>query len=161
MKNLNLILLAAMLISCSANASSIKPSHTKPVVQVAEKSTKKPLLPRCATELKLSKCQVAQGKHRSRMIAHHAKASWYGPGFHGRKTASGERFNQYAMTAAHKTLPLGTHVRVRNLANDRSVVVKINDRGPYAAGRSIDLSRGAASAIGMRGVGHVEITALN
>ncbi|WP_017306963.1 septal ring lytic transglycosylase RlpA family protein [Spirulina subsalsa] len=80
-------------------------------------------------------------------------ASWYGPGFHGRRSASGERFNQNALTAAHRTLPFGTQVRVTNLNNGRSVVVRINDRGPFIRGRIIDLSRGAASAIGMLGSG--------
>lgn len=89
-------------------------------------------------------------------------ASWYGPGFHGRRSASGESFNQYAMTAAHRTLPFGTQVRVTNLNNGRNVVVRINDRGPYSHGRIIDLSAGAASAIGLRsaGVGPVQIEVL-
>ena len=77
------------------------------------------------------------------------RASWYGPGFHGRRTASGERFNIWAMTAAHRSLPFGTKVRVTNLRNGRSVVVRINDRGPYSGGRVIDLSKAAAQAIGM------------
>ena len=85
-------------------------------------------------------------------------ASWYGPGFHGRKTASGEKFNQYGLSAAHKTLPLGSHVKVTNLANGQSVIVRINDRGPYAHGRIIDLSQGAKNAIKMGGVGKVSIT---
>ncbi|MGQ4648616.1 septal ring lytic transglycosylase RlpA family protein [Lyngbya aestuarii] len=76
-------------------------------------------------------------------------ASWYGPGFHGRLSASGERFNQNAMTAAHRHLPFGTSVRVTNLNNGRSVVVRINDRGPFVRGRVIDLSAGAAKALGM------------
>lgn len=87
-------------------------------------------------------------------------ASWYGPGFQGRRTASGERFNQHALTAAHKTLPLGTRVHVRNLDNDRSVIVTINDRGPFVRSRIIDLSRGAARAIGMAGTERVELTIL-
>ncbi|MEM6252027.1 MAG: septal ring lytic transglycosylase RlpA family protein [Cyanobacteria bacterium P01_D01_bin.156] len=89
-------------------------------------------------------------------------ASWYGPGFHGRTSASGESFNQYAMTAAHRTLPFGTRVRVTNLNNGQQVVVRINDRGPYSHGRVIDLSAGAASAIGLRsaGVGPVQIEVL-
>lgn len=89
------------------------------------------------------------------------KASWYGPGFDGRKTASGERFNRNAMTAAHKSLPLHSRVRVTNLANNESIIVKINDRGPYVHGRIIDLSQAAARAIGIRGVGKVAITALD
>lgn len=79
---------------------------------------------------------------------YHGVASYYGPGFHGNETASGEIFDQRAMTAAHRTLPLGTRVRVTNLENGRSVVVRINDRGPYGRnyrnGTIIDLSRGAA-----------------
>ena len=76
-------------------------------------------------------------------------ASWYGPGFHGRRTANGERFNQNAMTAAHRSLPIGTMVTVRNLENGRTVRVRINDRGPYIRGRVIDLSRAAARALGI------------
>lgn len=80
-------------------------------------------------------------------------ASWYGPGFHGRKTANGERFNMHELTAAHRSLPFGTKVRVTNQKNGKSVVVRINDRGPYAGGRVIDLSRGAAQALSMVGAG--------
>ena len=81
--------------------------------------------------------------------AYRGKASWYGPGFHGRLTANGERYNQYALTAAHKSLPFGTRVRVTNVNNGRSVVVRINDRGPFIRGRVIDLSTAAARNIGM------------
>jgi rare lipoprotein A len=80
-------------------------------------------------------------------------ASWYGPGFHGALTANGERFNQYAYTAAHRSLPFGTQVRVTNLNNGRSVVVRINDRGPFIGGRVLDLSQGAAQVIGVIGSG--------
>jgi rare lipoprotein A len=76
-------------------------------------------------------------------------ASWYGPGFHGRRTANGEVFNQHAMTAAHKSLPFGTKVKVTNLNNGRSVIVRVNDDGPHIPGRVIDLSQGAAAKIGM------------
>ena len=76
-------------------------------------------------------------------------ASWYGPGFHGRKTASGERFDQNKLTAAHRSLPLDTKVKVTNLENGRSVEVEINDRGPYAGKRVIDLSKAAASRLDM------------
>ncbi len=86
-------------------------------------------------------------------------ASWYGPGFHGRKTASGERFNAGAMTAAHRTLPFGTRVRVVNRKTGRSVVVRINDRGPYAHGRIIDLSQASAKALGVSGVVQVALAA--
>jgi rare lipoprotein A len=81
------------------------------------------------------------------------QASWYGPGFHGRTTANGERYNQHGLTAAHPSLPFGTRIKVTNKNNGRSVVVRINDRGPYAGGRIIDLSAGAARIIGMMGSG--------
>lgn len=86
-------------------------------------------------------------------------ASYYGSRFHGRPTASGERFNMSDLTAAHKTLPFGTRVLVTNPRNGRSVTVRINDRGPYAHGRTIDLSRAAAEQIGLvaRGHGTVEL----
>jgi rare lipoprotein A len=89
-------------------------------------------------------------------------ASWYGPGFHGRKTSSRERYDQYDLTAAHRTLPLGTWAMVTNTANGRSVRVYINDRGPYVDGRVIDLSYGAACALGMidRGTTPVRIVVL-
>jgi rare lipoprotein A len=87
------------------------------------------------------------------------RASWYGPGFRGRKTASGDIFDDSKFTAAHKTLPLGTIAKVTNLSNGRSVKVEINDRGPYVDGRVIDLSQAAAHALGMvdRGITHVRI----
>jgi len=75
-------------------------------------------------------------------------ASWYGPGFHGKKTASGEIYDQNKLTAAHKTLPLGSKARVTNLDNGSAVEVEINDRGPFVEGRIIDLSRAAARALG-------------
>lgn len=89
-------------------------------------------------------------------------ASWYGARFHKRRTASGERFDMYALTAAHPTLPFGTRVCVRSLSTGRSVQVRINDRGPHAAGRIIDLSQAAAKQLGMLGLGtkSVAITAL-
>ena len=86
-------------------------------------------------------------------------ASWYGPAQDGKETASGETFDQNKLTAAHRTLPLGTKAVVTNLENGKSVEVKINDRGPYAKGRKIDLSRAAARQIGMstQGVAKVKI----
>ena len=84
-------------------------------------------------------------------------ASWYGSKFHGRRTASGEKFDMHAMSAAHPTLPLFSWVRVRNPANQREVLVRINDRGPFHGNRILDLSAMAASKLGIGGVGHVEI----
>ena len=90
------------------------------------------------------------------------RASWYGKKFHGRKTANGEVYDMYGISAAHKTLPFGTFVRVNNLNNDKSLVVRINDRGPFIKGRIIDLSYGAAAKLGLVGPGtaEVEIVAL-
>lgn len=84
-------------------------------------------------------------------------ASWYGQEFHGRPTSSREVYNMNDMTAAHRTLPFGTHVMVTNLANDRSVVVRINDRGPFVRGRIIDLSQAAARVLGVIGPGTARV----
>lgn len=90
-------------------------------------------------------------------------ASWYGKKFHGHRTSSGETYNMYAMTAAHKSLPLPTYVRVTHLENGRSVIVKVNDRGPFHENRIIDLSYAAAKKLGVtgKGTGVVEVTAIN
>ncbi|MDJ0593416.1 MAG: septal ring lytic transglycosylase RlpA family protein [Pleurocapsa sp. MO_226.B13] len=90
------------------------------------------------------------------------QASWYGPGFHGRLTANGEIYNQNAFTAAHPSLRFGTKVKVTNLNNGRSVIVRINDRGPYAKGRIIDVSAAAARSLGMirSGIAPVRVTIL-
>jgi rare lipoprotein A len=90
-------------------------------------------------------------------------ASWYGPGLHGRRTASGERFDRYELTAAHRTLPFGSRVCVRSSVTGKTVVVRINDRGPFTGGRVIDLSQGAAQELGMAGLGikPVELWLLN
>ncbi|WP_311767867.1 septal ring lytic transglycosylase RlpA family protein [Conchiformibius steedae] len=91
------------------------------------------------------------------------KASWYGPGFHGKKTSNGERYNMHALTAAHKTLPLGTVVRVSNLDNGKNVIVRINDRGPFHGKRVIDLSKAAAARLGFvkQGMAKVRVEALH
>lgn len=85
--------------------------------------------------------------------AKYVTASWYGPEFHGRQTASGEIFDMYAMTAAHREFPFGTKLRITNPDNNESVVVTVNDRGPFVDGRDIDLSYGAAKEIGLIGKG--------
>lgn len=90
-----------------------------------------------------SDAEPVVAKQVTALKTQHGKASWYGPGFHGRRTASGERYNMYAMTAAHRTLPFGTVVRVTNQKNGKSVDLKINDRGPFKKGRVIDLSKTA------------------
>ena len=90
------------------------------------------------------------------------RASWYGEAHHGRLTASGERYDMHALTAAHRSLPFGTRLRVVNLANDRTVDVRVNDRGPVISGRILDLSYGAARALGavQAGIIPVRITVL-
>jgi rare lipoprotein A len=95
-------------------------------------------------------------------VATTGRASWYGPAHHGRPTASGERFDMHALTAAHRTLPFGTRLRVVNLDNDRAVDVRINDRGPHVPGRILDLSYAAARALGAveAGVVPVRLTVL-
>ena len=87
-------------------------------------------------------------------------ASWYGERFHGRRTASGETFDMHALTAAHKTLPFGTKVRVRHATTGQEVLVRINDRGPHVRGRIIDLSRAAAAAIGLVHTGVAPVVVL-
>ncbi len=87
-------------------------------------------------------------------------ASWYGPGFHGRKTASGERFDQNAMTCAHRTARFGTRLRVTDTRTGKTIVCRVNDRGPFISGRVVDLSKAAASRLGIlsRGTARVTIT---
>jgi rare lipoprotein A len=85
------------------------------------------------------------------------RASWYGPGFHGKRTASGERFDMNDLTAAHRTLPFGTRVRVRNTQNGREVVVRINDRGPQISNRIIDLSKAAGAALDLLQAGEAPV----
>ena len=103
-----------------------------------------------------SQQQGGPAAHEAREIGR-GLASWYGHPHHGRRTANGERFDKDALTAAHKTLPFGTRVRVQNPATGQAVVVRINDRGPFTPGRVIDLSEAAAERIGLlqAGVGRV------
>jgi rare lipoprotein A len=108
----------------------------------------------------LSPSASAEPAQASGKVLQSGRASWYGPGFHGRRTASGETFNTNELTAAHRTLPFGTKVRVVNKKTGKSVVVRINDRGPYAHGRVIDLSKASAQAIGISGIGSVDVAQL-
>ena len=103
------------------------------------------------TLLYFMSCSVAKEKKESSNYVFYekGKASWYGSGFNGKKTASGETFNMNKLTAAHKTLKFGTLVRVTNLNNNKSVIVRINDRGPFKKGRVIDLSKKAALTVDM------------
>ena len=124
-------------------ANIIKIKKVKPVGPLPQPAPS-PVATKTAKPSKL--IQVVQGA-----------ASWYGPGFYGRTTASGERLRKGTLTAAHRTLPFGTRVRVTNLSNGRSVVVRINDRGPFKYHRVIDLAHGAASQLQMMQAGEVPV----
>lgn len=121
---MNLVLAAALALSCAAVAAQEDEGRGA----AAEAKAQTPAAQR----------EVGRGL-----------ASWYGPRFHGRRTASGEKYDMHQLTAAHPTLPFGTIVRVRSLVNGRTVDVRINDRGPFIKKRVIDLSRGAAQALGL------------
>ena len=108
----------------------------------------------------LARAVPIEPRLRAREVASFAQeglASWYGARFHRRHTASGEHFDMKELTAAHRTLPLDTVVRVTNLANDRTVLVRINDRGPFARGRIIDISHGAALQLDMAKAGVAQV----
>lgn len=104
-------------------------------------------------------CSAIPGRRDSNWIGYteSGKASYYAMGFHSKKTASGELYDYAKKTAAHKTLPFGTKIRVTNVANDKSVIVKINDRGPFVKGRIVDLSGTAFSSIADLDVGIIEV----
>jgi rare lipoprotein A len=159
MNKIILITLLPTLFGCSseqiksASTTYISPTESSTVRQHAtlsaniqdEKTSEDNLLPRISRYLK-------QGA-----------ASWYGPGFHGKKTATGEIFDMYAMTAAHKTLPIPSYAQVTNLVNNRSIIVRINDRGPFAGNKEIDLSYGAAKHLdlGSSNSSTIEIKAIS
>ena len=110
------------------------------------------------TPARNSVAEASSGGHAARKAVQHGKVSWYGRAFAGRKTASGERFDPGALTMAHRTLPLGAIVEVTNTANGRRVQLRVNDRGPYCAGRVADLSRAASERLGFVEQGIAEAT---
>jgi len=110
------------------------------------------LLFACSSTKEVSKYDSVRGK-----LIETGEASWYGPNFDGKKTANGETFDMYDLTAAHRTLPFNSIVKVINKSSNKSVIVRINDRGPYAKNRIIDLSRKAAEEIQMINVGHTKV----
>ena len=116
-----------------------------------------PLLFLAACSLPPSKVQLTPSPASEGRVSQTGIASWYGPGFHGKATASGAIYDQNDLTAAHQTLPLGTRVMVTNLETGSSAEVTINDRGPFAKGRIIDLSYGAGKALGMIGPGTIPV----
>jgi rare lipoprotein A len=111
----------------------------------------------CSSAPRREKPEEAESREQVLRVLR-GKAVFYGDKWHGRKTASGERFSQYKMTAAHRSLPLGTRVRVTNLANGKSVVVRINDRGPYSKRRIIDVSEAAARQLEIIDAGVAPVT---
>ncbi len=153
------VILSLAMAGCagkSHNSYDGRPTYPKKKVQTddtASAPTQKPY--------------TIEGKRYYPMASAHGyvekgRASWYGKKFHGRKTSNGETYDMYAMTAAHKTLPMNTWVRVENLDNGRQITVRINDRGPFVSGRIIDLSYTGAKRIGLVGPGtaRVRVTAL-
>jgi rare lipoprotein A len=151
----------ALLASCATPEQPLKPATEKRPVYVPKQPKSK--APGTATQ----KSYKVMGRwyhpvSQAAGFAQKGKASWYGKKFHGRKTANGERYDMYGLSAAHKTLPLGTYVRVDNLDNGRKLDVRLNDRGPFVQGRIIDLSYGAAKKLGVLGPGtaNVKVTAL-
>jgi rare lipoprotein A len=165
--------LAALLVACSTgerSTSRYSQAQDSAPYQAVDVSTVKDAVPRIEPKSRYGNpsSYVVRGKryhtlasgkgYRKRGIA-----SWYGTKFHGHRTSSGEPYDMYSMSAAHKTLPLPTYARVSNLHNGRSVIVKINDRGPFHENRVIDLSYAAASRLGIlgKGTGLVEVEAID
>ena len=137
-----------------------------PVPEVQEPSTKVAIreadidsLPEDRLIQQAPPTRIAPAPKPAPRVVHSAKgqASWYGPGFYGNRTASGEVFRPGTLTAAHRTLPFGTKVRVTNLWNGRSTVVRINDRGPFHGNRVIDLAHGAAHTLGLTSSGVAQV----
>ena len=161
-------LLCFVLVASCANPYKTKPSpKQKPTTRV-DRSEK--VIPRVEPKSKYGNpsSYVVFGRRyfvlpSARGYVEQGIASWYGTKFHGRRTSSGETYDMYAMTAAHKTLPLPTYARVTNKRNGRSIIVRINDRGPFHKNRIIDLSYAAATKLGIvtRGTGLVEVRAID
>jgi rare lipoprotein A len=159
------IILIFVLCSCTTEQVKTTDSLSQPPV-TTNSTTKHPL--RYLSKLHfgdLDTQNTAAEENLLPRIARYFKqgiASWYGSDFHGKKTANGEIYDMYAMTAAHKTLPMSSYVRVTNLENQRSVIVRINDRGPYHGDRVMDLSYAAAKKLDLQeaGIGAVEIKAI-
>ncbi|MGH8831835.1 MAG: septal ring lytic transglycosylase RlpA family protein [Polaromonas sp.] len=155
----SLLALLTLLTACTTLPSPPSPSPSGPAVKAKVRSETSgtvdaaPVPGAAADNKELLAGEAGRELERG-------QASWYGPRFHGRRTANGERYDMHALTAAHKTLPFGTLVRVRSLVTGREVDVRINDRGPFGPGRVIDLSRAAAEALGMLGLGVKEVLLL-
>ena len=163
--NLSILLAAAalgLLAGCTTSPTSPSRSAAPPTATVGSSSQdeKTPAAPGLSAPLEVPDNLTGNFGTRQNQTdgvvlreLERGQASWYGPRFQGRRTASGERYDQHALTAAHKTLPFGTLVRVRSLVTGKEVGVRVNDRGPFARGRIIDVSRAAAEALGMMTLG--------
>ncbi len=160
-----LILFLLIFFGCSTHKARHDPEHIPPPESSSDKTSpssspgqKRPATQRPYKIYGIQYTPIASAKD----FVQTGIASWYGKKFHGRKTSNGETYNMYAMTAAHKTLPMNTWVSVDNLKTNQKIVVRINDRGPFVAGRIIDLSYTGASRIGIlgAGTGKVKVTAL-
>ncbi|MEM6761852.1 MAG: septal ring lytic transglycosylase RlpA family protein [Pseudomonadota bacterium] len=146
------LLVCAALAGCNGTISAIEPALTLAGTETEEKPTGRQMIGK--------PYKVGGRWYHPKEDKDYDKvgmASWYGPKFHGRKTANGERFNQNAMTAAHPTLPLPSYVRVTMKKSGKSVVVRVNDRGPFTRGRIIDVSRAAAKELGFKSAGHAKV----
>lgn len=150
--------LAALVFSAAASAAAPDGPLQAPTLVAAASSSRA-----AADAPKKSATSAKRGAHKTLRSSHRGKASWYGGKFRGRQTASGERFNSQKMTAAHRSLPLGSKVRVTNLDNRKSAVLKVNDRLPRRSGRVIDVSKGAAKKLDFTkdGVTDVQVDVLS
>lgn len=157
MKNQIIIILILILIIGCTSFPRYKSSHSSSR-SYSSRSSRSYIKKQQSSPIKKSKLiPVTKNPKLSYRQSWHGTASYYGKKFHGKKTANGEIYNMYAFTAAHKTLPLGTMVKVTNIANKKSIIVKINDRGPYIQGRIIDLSYAAAKKLDYVGNGTAEV----
>ncbi|MDA8138825.1 MAG: septal ring lytic transglycosylase RlpA family protein [Desulfobacteraceae bacterium] len=163
---ISILLLSVWLQACSVLK---EPSHTKPAPGASStpgSSSSSTAPSQTAVDPKTRPYQVNGDWYHpladARGFEEKGIASWYGEEFHGRKTSNGETYDMYGISAAHKTLPLGTYVRVNNLENGRTLDLRVNDRGPFVRGRIIDLSYGAAQKLGIveKGTASVRVTAL-
>lgn len=160
-----LIILAALLILVGNTTCTPAPRYRSPDKSSPERAKPKP---KPATGRKSTRPRAARNTRSNRSskirkgMVYVGISSFYGPDFHGKLTANGETYDMYGVTAAHKTLPLNTVVKVTNLANGKSLILRINDRGPYVAGRILDCSYGAAKKLGFvnRGTTKVRIVVI-
>lgn len=158
---LGVALVTLLMVGCSSSVRYAPGESAEPVASVSIPKTRKIPPPREKATL-ASRTRQTRRETSAVAAVFYGKASYYGPDFHGKTTANGERFDMYDLTAAHKTLPFNTRLRVTNLDNDRSVTVRVNDRGPYKKGRIVDLSFAAAKVIGLdiSGVARVKVEVL-